>query len=76
MRLRRRRREPIEAFELACRMRAVRGDGGKARLSHSFARPEGEVQSRLSLERYSCGDKSGYALALQRGAEEVNVPRA
>lgn len=68
--------EPAEAFELHCRMRKVYSEGGKESLSHSFAGPEGEVQSRLSLERYSRGNKSGYALALQRGGEEINVPLA
>lgn len=66
--------EPAEAFELACRMRKVYGDGGKESLSHSFAGPEGEVQSRLTLERFERAGKSGFALALQRGSEQVNVP--
>lgn len=68
--------EPAEAFELSCRMRKVYGEGGKESLSHSFAGPEGEVQSRLSLEHYQRNGKSGFALALQRGSETVNVPLA
>jgi hypothetical protein len=68
--------EPAEAFELYCRMRKIHQEGGKESLSHSFAGPEGEVQSRLTLERYSRAGKSGFALALQRGSEEINVPLA
>ncbi|HAD03494.1 MAG: hypothetical protein A2005_05325 [Desulfuromonadales bacterium GWC2_61_20] len=68
--------EPAEAFELYCRMRKVHKDGGKESLSHSFTGPEGEVQSRLTLESYSRAGKSGYALTLQRGSESINVPIA
>jgi len=66
--------EPAEAFELYVRMRKVYTEGGKETVSHSFATAEGEVQSRLTLERYNRGGKSGFALALHRGSEEINVP--
>jgi len=66
--------EPAEAFDLYCRMRRVYTAVGKESLNHSFTGSDGEVQSRLTLEHYSHGGKSGFALSLHRGDEQINVP--
>jgi hypothetical protein len=49
-------------------------DGGQESLNHSFTGPDGEVQTRLPVERWARNGKSGYALAVQRGEEQLNVP--
>jgi len=66
--------EPAEAFELAGKMHKVVRDGGKESLSHRFEGRDGEVQTRLTVERWERNGKTGCALAVQRGEEELNVP--
>lgn len=68
--------EPAEAFELHDKMQKIARDGGKESLNHRFEGRDGEVQTRLSVERWERGGKSGYALAVHRGEEEINVPVA
>ena len=66
--------EPAEAFELHGKMHKVFQDGGKESLNHRFEGRDGEVQTRLTVERWERGGKSGFAFAVQRGEEEMNVP--
>lgn len=66
--------EPAEGFELYRKIHKVFRDGGKETLSHRFEGSAGEVVTRLTVERFARGDKAGYAFAVQRGEEEVNVP--
>jgi hypothetical protein len=66
--------EPAEAYELSGKMQRVAHDGGRESLSHRFEGRDGEVQTRLSVERWERNGKSGCALAVQRGEEELNVP--
>jgi hypothetical protein len=66
--------EPAEAFELAGKMHKVVRDGGRESLNHRFEGRDGEVQTRLTVERWERGGKSGCALAVLRGEEELNVP--
>jgi hypothetical protein len=66
--------EPAEAFELYDKMHKVARDGGKESLNHRFEGRDGEVQTRLTVERWERGGKRGCALAVQRGDEELNVP--
>jgi hypothetical protein len=66
--------EPAEAFELCGKMHKVARDGGRESLSHRFEGRDGEVQTRLTVERWERHGKSGCALAVQRGEEELNVP--
>jgi len=66
--------EPCEAFALYRKMHRIASDGGQESLNHSFTGPDGEVQTRLTVERWTRNDKSGYALAVQRGEEQLNVP--
>jgi len=66
--------EPAEAFELHAKMHKVFQAGGKESLNHRFEGRDGEVQTRLTVERWERGGKSGFALAVQRGEEELNVP--
>lgn len=66
--------EPAEAYELSGKMQRVARDGGRESLSHRFEGRDGEVQTRLTVERWERNGKSGCALAVQRGEEELNVP--
>ena len=66
--------EPAEAFELHGKMHKVFQNGGKESLNHRFEGRDGEVQTRLTVERWERGGKSGFALNVQRGEEELNVP--
>jgi hypothetical protein len=66
--------EPAEAFDLYCRMGKVHAEGGKESLSHRFEASGNEVSTKLTLERYTRNGKHGFALELQRGNEEINVP--
>ncbi|HKK00782.1 MAG TPA: hypothetical protein VJ955_01325, partial [Desulfuromonadales bacterium] len=61
-------------FELYCKIHKVYRDGGKDTLTHRFEGGEGEVSTRLTIERYDRGGKSGFAFAIRRGEEEINVP--
>lgn len=66
--------EPAEAFELWCRMRKVHAEGGKESLTHRFESNGSEIVSKLTVEHYQRNGKAGFALTLQRGSEEINVP--
>lgn len=66
--------EPAEAFELHNKMHKVFRDGGRESLNHRFESSDGEVQTRLTVERWERGGKSGFAFAVKRGEEELNVP--
>lgn len=66
--------EPAEAFEIYCRIAKVFRDGGKEVLIHRFEATDGEVMTRLNIERYESGGRTGYAFGVQRGEERINVP--
>jgi hypothetical protein len=66
--------EPFEAFALYSKMHRIASDGGQESLNHSFTGPDGEVQTRLTVERWARNGKSGYAISVQRGEEQLNVP--
>jgi hypothetical protein len=66
--------EPAEAFELHGKMCKVFQSGGKETLNHRFEGRDGEVLTRLTVERWERGGKSGCAFTIQRGEEELNVP--
>jgi len=66
--------EPAEAFALYRKMHRIADDGGQESLNHTFTSPDGEVQTRLTVERWTRNGKSGYALAVQRNEEQLNVP--
>ena len=66
--------EPFEAFALYERIHKVVRDGGQESLTHSFTGPDGEVRTRLTVERWERNGKSGYALSVQRDQEQINVP--
>ena len=66
--------EPSEAFALYDKIHGIVRDGGQESLNHSFTGPEGEVQTRLTAERWARNGKSGYALSVQRDEEQINVP--
>lgn len=66
--------EPAEAFELHRKIGKVHAEGGAENLNHRFESNEGEVHTRLTVERYESGGKVGYAFTVQRGEEKINVP--
>ena len=66
--------EPFEAFALHSKMQRIVSDGGHESLNHSFTGPDGEVQTRLTIERWTRNGKSGYAISVQRGDVQINVP--
>lgn len=66
--------EPFEAFALYSKMHRIARDGGQESLNHSFTGADGAVQTRLTVERWARNGKSGYALSVQRGEEQINVP--
>jgi hypothetical protein len=66
--------EPAEAFALHGKIRKVLSDGGRETLVHTFKGPDGEVQTRLVVERWERNGKSGCAFAVQRGEQQINVP--
>lgn len=66
--------EPAEAFALYDKMQRIVRDGGQESLNHSFTGPNGEIQTRLTVERWARNGKSGYAISVQRGEEQLNVP--
>ena len=68
--------EPAEGYDLYYKINKVFRDGGKETLTHKFEGSDGEVLTRLTVERYESGGKSGYAFAVQRGEERINVPVA
>lgn len=65
--------EPWEGFELCRRISKVCQEGGKETLTHKFDGTEGEVVTRLTVERYERNGRTGYALNIQRGEESINV---
>ena len=66
--------EPAEAFELYRKIHKISKEGGREALTHRFEGSEGEVVTRLTIERYEREGKPGFAFAVKRGEEEINVP--
>ena len=66
---------PLEAYGLYLSAAELAKKGGKQTLIHKFTGDEGEVTSRLTLEKWEKEGKSGYAYSLKRGdSNAVNVP--
>ncbi len=65
--------EPSEGFELFRLINKVFLEGGKEILTHKFEGGEGEIVTRLAIERYERNNKAGYALSIQRGNESINI---
>ena len=66
--------EPAEAYALHDKMQKVFRDGGQESLNHRFVGSDGEVKTRLTVERWQRNGKNGFAFTVQRGEEQVNVP--
>jgi hypothetical protein len=66
--------EPAEAFTLYDKMHRIARDGGQESFNRSFTSPDGEVQASLTVESWARNGKSGYALSVQRGGEQLKVP--
>lgn len=65
--------EPWEGFELCRMINKVFREGGKEILTHKFESNAGEIVTKLTVERYERSNKTGYALTIQRGDENINV---
>ena len=66
---------PLEAYSICLFTAELAKKGGKQTLTHKFKGDEGEVTSRLTLEKWEKEDKSGYAYSLKRGeGKAINVP--
>jgi hypothetical protein len=65
--------EPWEGFELSRMIDKVFREGGKETLTHKFESSEGEIVSKLSVEKYEKNNRAGYALIIQRGNDSINV---
>jgi hypothetical protein len=66
--------EPYEAFEISRKIAKGEDERGKSGVTHRFEGSEGEVVTKLSIESYERNGKTGYALGIRRGTEEINVP--
>ncbi len=66
--------EPWEGFELYRMISKLSSAGGKESLIHKFGGNGGEIVTRLTVEKYERNGKAGYALAIQRGDDIINVP--
>jgi len=66
--------EPFEAFALYTKIHRIINNGGQESLNHSFTGPDGEIQTRLTVESWARNGKSGYAVSVKRGEEQINVP--
>jgi hypothetical protein len=66
--------EPYEGFELFRKINKVFQEGGKETLTHKFAGKEGEIITKLTVEKFERNNKAGFALTIQRGEESINVP--
>ena len=65
--------EPWEGFELFRKINKVYLEGGKETLTHKFEGKEGEIITKLTVERYERNNKAGYALSIQRAADNINI---
>ncbi|HEY6873600.1 MAG TPA: hypothetical protein VI298_12835 [Geobacteraceae bacterium] len=65
--------EPWEGFELYRMLNKVFREGGKEILTHKFEGSEGEIITKLTVEKYERNNKAGYALVIQRGDDSINV---
>ncbi len=68
--------EPWESYELSRMISKVFDQGGRETLTHKFESSEGEIVSKLVVERYEKNNRLGYALTLQRGNDSINVSAA
>jgi hypothetical protein len=66
--------EPAEGFDLYRKIDRIVREGGRESLIHRFEGSDGEVQTRLTVERFGDEKKPGYAFSVQRGDEKINVP--
>lgn len=65
--------EPYEGFELFRLINKVCREGGKETLTHRFEGSEGEIVTKLAVEKYERNNKTGYALSIQRGSDSINI---
>jgi len=65
--------EPWECFDLFRKINKVYRDGGKETLTHKFESKDGEIVTKLTVEKYERNNRAGYALIIQRGDDSINV---
>ena len=65
--------EPSEGFELYRIINKVFLEGNKETLTHKFEGSDGEIITKLTVEKYERNQKTGYAFIIQRGNESINI---
>ncbi len=65
--------EPWEGFELFRRIKRVYREGGKETLTHKYESSNGEIVTKLTVEKYERNNKAGYAMSIKRGDDGINV---
>ena len=65
--------EPWEGFELFRRINRVHREGGKETLTHKYESNNGEIITKLTVEKYERNNKAGYAMSIKRGDDGINV---
>lgn len=65
--------EPSEGYELYRMINKVFLEGDKETLTHKFEGSEGEVVTKLTVEKYERNNKTGHAFIIQRGNESINI---
>jgi len=65
--------EPSEGFELYRIINKVFLEGDKETLIHKFEGNDGEIITKLTVEKYERNNKTGYAFVIQRGDESINI---
>ena len=65
--------EPAEGFELSRMINKVFLEGDKETLTHKFEGSEGDIVTRLSVEKFEKSGKTGYAFVIHRGSESINI---
>ena len=68
--------EPWEGFELSRILSSIYREGGKQALTHKFKGNNGEIITRLAVEKFERNGKPGYALIIQRENDSINVSLA
>jgi len=64
---------PGEGYALFRMINKVFQEGSKETLTHKFEGSNGEVVTKLSVEKYERNGKAGYAFTVLRGNESINV---
>jgi len=65
--------QPAEAYALFRMINRTFQEGNSDALTHKFDGSNGEIITKLGVEKYERNNKAGYAFTIQRGSESINV---